>query len=103
MAVALFVVRTRIPVGDEDDFNKWYNTTHAPGVLRFPGAVSARRYRIVTGDDGFDYVVLYEFQDMETLRKFLDSDLRKDLSANTLTTFGAPIEASRAIYEQVWP
>lgn len=35
-------------IGDEDDFNRWYDDVHVPDVLDIPGIVSARRFRVTT-------------------------------------------------------
>ncbi len=51
MAVTLFVVRATITKDKEAAFNKWYNEEHAPQLLQYNGAASARRYRKILGDD----------------------------------------------------
>ena len=57
------------PVSDdvEDDFNAWYDASHAREVLALPGVNSCTRYRIadgqvMPGDDamGYRYLALYE-------------------------------------------
>ena len=39
-----FVVLTNPIEGEDDTFNKWYDTTHVPEVLDVPGVVAAQRY-----------------------------------------------------------
>jgi hypothetical protein len=51
MAITLFVVRATITKDKEAAFNTWYNEEHAPQVLQYNGAVSARRYRKILGED----------------------------------------------------
>ena len=46
MAIATFVVKATIEPEHEDAFNDWYNNEHAPQLLQYNGAVSARRYRM---------------------------------------------------------
>ena len=53
MAVTIFVVRATITKDREAAFNKWYNEEHVPQVLQFNGAVSARRYKKILGEDKF--------------------------------------------------
>lgn len=44
MAENLFLVLTNPVQGQDEDFNKWYDTQHVPEVLDVPGVVSAQRY-----------------------------------------------------------
>ncbi len=103
MATALFVVKATIPRKREAAFNKWYNDKHCPQVLRYPGVVSARRYRALVGEDKYRYMAVYEMQDEKTLRAFLKSKhlvaLRKDYDRS----FGKVSERARFGYVQVWP
>lgn len=60
------LVFTNPAPGREDDFNRWYDTQHAPDVVSIPGFVSAQRYvrndRQMRPDapDGPRYLVVYE-------------------------------------------
>ena len=103
MATALFVVRASIAKEREAEFNRWYNEEHCPQVLQYRGAVSARRYRALLGEDTYQYMAVYEFQDQPTLERFLDSEhlaeLRRDYDAH----FGGVSERARSAYVQVWP
>jgi antibiotic biosynthesis monooxygenase (ABM) superfamily enzyme len=103
MATALFCVKATITKDREEAFNRWYNQEHCPQVLRYPGAVSARRYRAILGEDKFQYMALYEFQDEPTLRAFLDSPHFKQLVADYNASFGGVSERARSAYTQVWP
>jgi hypothetical protein len=47
MAPNLFIALTNPIEGEDDAFNKWYDTQHVPEVLDVPGVVSAQRYDIV--------------------------------------------------------
>ncbi|MDO8568587.1 MAG: hypothetical protein Q7R57_07720 [Dehalococcoidales bacterium] len=42
----LFVVGHDVPAGKHKEFNAWYNTEHIPGMLRCPGFVAARRFKL---------------------------------------------------------
>lgn len=59
------------PVSDavDDEFNQWYNDSHAQEVLALPGVNSCTRYRVageqvMPGDDamGYGYLALYEVE-----------------------------------------
>lgn len=103
MATILFVVKASITRDQEEAFNRWYTTEHCPDVLRFKGAVSARRYKAIMGEDRYQYMAVYEFESEETFQRFLQSDhlahLKKDYDAN----FGTVSERARSAYVQVWP
>ena len=59
MAVTIFVVRATIIKDKEAAFNTWYNEEHVPQLLRYNGAVSARRYRKILGEDKYQYMAVY--------------------------------------------
>ncbi|HXH84689.1 MAG TPA: DUF4286 family protein [Candidatus Tectomicrobia bacterium] len=103
MPTALFTVKATIARERETAFNEWYNREHIPDVFKFPGVVSARRYRAIVPEDRFQYMAVYEFESEEALRRFLASDhfawLRKEYDAH----FGEVSERQRAAYVQVWP
>ncbi len=104
MATALFMVRASIPKEREAEFNRWYNEEHCPQVLQYRGAVSARRYRALLGEDKYQYLAVYEFQDQPTLERFLElehfAELRREYDAH----FGGGVsERARSTYVQVWP
>jgi antibiotic biosynthesis monooxygenase (ABM) superfamily enzyme len=103
MAVTLFVVRATITKDREAEFNRWYNEEHAPQVLQFNGAVSARRYRKILGDDRFQYMAVYEFASEEAFRRFEASDHLKTLIKEYDASFGTASDRARSAYVQVWP
>jgi hypothetical protein len=60
----LLVFSNPVP-GTEDEYNKWYDTQHAPDVTAVPGFVSAQRYvvsdkQLRIGDPLPKYLVLYK-------------------------------------------
>jgi heme-degrading monooxygenase HmoA len=103
MATVLFIVKATITPDQEEAFNRWYDTEHCPQLLRFQGAVSARRYRVIMGEDRYQYIAVYEFEDEETFQKFLESDHLVDLKATYDSNFGAVSERERSAYVQIWP
>jgi antibiotic biosynthesis monooxygenase (ABM) superfamily enzyme len=102
MPTVLFVVKATIRPDQEVAFNRWYNEEHVRDVLRFPGLVSARRYRAIEGEDRFRYMAVYEVQDEATYRRFMDSDHMKFLRAEYDAHF-PDSERARFGYVQVWP
>jgi hypothetical protein len=103
MAVTIFVVRATITKDKEAAFNKWYNEEHAPQLLRYNGAVSARRYRKILGEDKFQYMAVYEFASEEVFRRFEGSEHFKELVKEYNANFGTTSERERSAYVQVWP
>ncbi len=103
MAIGLLTVKTTITADREKAFNEWYNHEHIPDLLKYKGAVSARRYKTIIGEDKFQYLALYEFESEETLRAFLESDHMKWLKQETESHLGDVCERQRAAYVQVWP
>jgi hypothetical protein len=103
MATALFMVRASIPEEREAEFNRWYNEDHCPQVLQYRGAVSARRYRALLGEDRYQYMAVYEFEDQPTLERFLESEHFAELKREFDAHFGGVSERARSAYVQVWP
>lgn len=103
MAVALFMVRATISKDQDAAFNRWYNEEHVPQVLQFNGAVSARRYKKILGEDKFEYMALYEFASEEVFRRFLNSDHLKTLIKDYDANFGEVSDRQRAGYVQIFP
>jgi hypothetical protein len=66
MAAVLFVVKASITPEREEAFNRWYNEEHCPQLLRFRGAVSARRYKAIMGEEKYQYMAVYEFESEPT-------------------------------------
>ena len=103
MAVTIFVVRATIAKDKEAAFNKWYNEEHLPQLLQYNGAVSARRYRKILGDDKFQYMAVYEFASEEIFRQFRQSDHLKDLVREYDARYAEVSERERSAYVQIWP
>ena len=103
MATVLFMVKATISKDKEAAFNRWYNEVHVPMFLQFNGAVSARRYKAILGEDKFQYMAVYEVKDEPTLKKLLESDHLKMLRADYDAKFGPISERARFAYVQVFP
>ena len=102
MATVLFIVKAPIPKSKEAAFNRGYNKEHCPQFLRFPGAVSARRYKAILGEDTYQYIAVYEVQDEKTFRALMKSDHMKALRREYDKWFPMS-ERARFAYTQVWP
>jgi antibiotic biosynthesis monooxygenase (ABM) superfamily enzyme len=103
MAVVLFVVRASVTKEKEAAFNKWYNGEHVPQVLQYNGAISARRYKQILGEDKHQYMAVYEFANEEIFQRFMASDHLKTLIEEYDANFGDCSERARSAYVQVFP
>lgn len=103
MATVLFVVKASITPDQEAAFNRWYNTEHCAEALQFKGAVSARRFKAIMGEDRYPYMALYEFESEEAFQRFLKSDHLATLKKKYDAAFGRVSERVRSAYVQVWP
>ena len=101
MPSVLFMVKATISESDEEAFNRWYDEEHVPQFLSYPGAVSARRYRAIMGEDKFRYLAVYEVRDEETFRRLMDSEHMANLRSEFDAHFQS--ERHREAYVQVWP
>jgi uncharacterized protein (TIGR02118 family) len=103
MATVLFMVKASIPKEKAEAFNRWYNEVHVPMFLQFNGAVSARRYKAILGEDKYQYLAMYELKDEATFKKLMDSDHFKALKTDYDAKFGSVSERARFAYVQVFP
>lgn len=91
----LFLVLTNPIAGEDDAFNKWYDTQHLPEVLDVPGVAAAQRYDIaevkVPDDQELPaqlpppthrYMVIYELDDEPDV---VMSEFLKRVMAGTLS------------------
>ena len=97
----LLVAETTPHAGREADFNKWYEGTHIPELLKMPGVKSAERFKLSLTMAGakplHPYVTIYE---VET------DDLQKTLGAFSTTKLTQsdsfdPSIAEMSIYQAV--
>jgi antibiotic biosynthesis monooxygenase (ABM) superfamily enzyme len=85
----VFIVMAKVPAEKEDAYNRWYDEDHLPKALnRFPGVVSGRRYKILDGGDGYNYMALYEYESYEKLMETAKSDALKNLIQEYNAAFG---------------
>jgi heme-degrading monooxygenase HmoA len=102
MATVLWIIKATITAEEEEAFNHWYNTEHCPQVLRYRGAVSARRYKTILSNDQYQYMTLYEFDSEETFATFQKSEHLVELKTEYDAHFGTSVREPSA-YVQVWP
>ena len=85
----LFIVQAKVKPEDEKAFNQWYNEEHMPRALeRFPGVLSGKRYKILEGEDEYQYLAFYEFETVEAMQAAVNSDILKQLVNEYDEAFG---------------
>ena len=72
-------------------------------LLRYNGAVSARRYKKILGEDKYEYMAVYEFANEAVFERFQKSDYLKELIAEYNANFGEVSQRERSAYVQLWP
>ncbi len=86
---ALFIVKANVKPDQEDAFNRWYDEDHMPKALnRFPGVISGRRYKITDGEDGYNYLAIYEFESQEKMTETMKSEALQGLIKEFDAEFG---------------
>ena len=97
----LFIVKAKVKPEHEDAFNQWYNEEHLPRALeRFPGVLSGRRYKVMEGEDEYQFLALYEFESYEAMHAAVNSDVIKQLIKEFDEAFG-DVERKRILAVQL--
>jgi hypothetical protein len=60
MGKAVLLVLTNPVVGQEQEYNDWYDNIHLREVCALPGFTGARRYRLADGEYPQKYMALYD-------------------------------------------
>ena len=85
----LFVVMAKLTPDKEEAYNRWYNEEHMPRFLeRIPGVLSGRRYKILEGEEEYQFLALYEFESYEAMDAALKSDAVKQMIREYNEAFG---------------
>jgi antibiotic biosynthesis monooxygenase (ABM) superfamily enzyme len=85
----VFIVMAKVAPENEEAYNRWYDEDHLPKALnRFPGVISGRRYKIVDGGDGYNYIALYEYESYDKLMETAKSEALKNLIQEYNQAFG---------------
>ena len=96
----LFQVQASIAPELDAAFNRWYDEVHCPEMLRKTGVLTARRYRQIMGEAGFEYVAVYEFSGRSEFERFLVEDL-PGLSDEYERRWGASSLRRRTAFELI--
>lgn len=73
----LLVVMMDVDPEYEEEFNRWYDEEHVPELLKVPGVLSARRYKVMPDQEDYEklgikrtpkYLAIYEHESVEVQR-----------------------------------
>ena len=102
MAVVLFVVKA-LSRRSGGGVQSLVQRGALPAIAAVPGAVSARRYKAIMGEDEYQYIAVYEFESEATFQRFLKSEHLEELKREYDAHFAGVSERTRSAYVQVWP
>ncbi|MCK5213217.1 MAG: DUF4286 family protein [Dehalococcoidia bacterium] len=101
----LWLVGTRCAAELDAEFNKWYDNTHIPMLMKGGHISKVTRCKLssVVESDQSPYLAVYEFKDVDTFKAWLASDALADARVEMKETWGGrDMElTSRALYEPV--
>lgn len=85
----ILIIMAKVAPGKEEEFNRWYNEEHLPRAIeRLSGAISCRRYKIVEGEEEYQFLAIYEFESYQALDSALKSNAMKQLIEEYDEAFG---------------
>ena len=100
----ILMVMMDVDPEDEAEFHKWYNRQHIPERLEIPGYVSARRFKLESGDDGMlKYLCIWELDGPEAMEHEMYKAQNADPTGLYERVTGTVKARSRAVYRQIFP
>lgn len=67
----LNIVTTQCQPHEEEKFNKWYNETHVPMLLKFDRIQAVGRYKVINKNTELpQYLAVYKFSDLKAFEDF---------------------------------
>jgi antibiotic biosynthesis monooxygenase (ABM) superfamily enzyme len=97
----VFIVMAKVDPKQEAAFNRWYDEDHMPKALnRFPGVICGRRYKVMDGGEGYNYMALYEFASPEKLSETMKSEALQGLIQEFNAAFGG-VERKRLLAQEI--
>ena len=71
METILHLVAAQCSPEKEEKFNKWYNETHIPMLLKFPGLKKVTRYKQMYEVEEYpNYLTVYQFESKEAFEAY---------------------------------
>jgi hypothetical protein len=87
MSRIAYLVFTQPVAGQDAEFNRWYDEQHLGDLLRVPGVVGARRFRLASDQAGAPgpYLAIYEIESDDVQRTLAEIEARAGTTAMPLT------------------
>ena len=99
----MYVVRVKIPIKDEKDWNRWHDKVHIPKVLAQPGFIQARKFRAVSNaSKEAEYFVLYELQNQAAYVQYAQSEEGAKLRQEYLDMYGSKTKITRWAWQETF-
>ena len=100
----ILMVMMDVDPEDEEEFHCWYNQQHIPERLEIPGYVSARRFKLESGDDGMlKYLCIWEMDDSSAMEHEMYKAQSTDPTALYERVTKTVKARARAVYTQIFP
>ncbi len=97
----LYMVRVKISVREEAQWNKWHNEEHIPMVLEQPGFLQVRKFRCLSNNPAeAEYFVMYELRNREAYERYVKSDEGERIRQHYLDAYGGRTKISRFACEE---
>ena len=99
----MYVVRVKLPVKDEKDWNRWHDKVHIPKVLAQPGFIKVRKFRTVSnGTKEAEYFVIYELQNQAAYVRYAQSEEGAKLRQEYLDLYGSRTKITRWAWQETF-
>jgi hypothetical protein len=93
------VVQSRAKEGRDEEYNRWYDTTHFADICAIPGVKSGRRFEatpIHVGQPGLQYLSIFELETEDPASVM--AEMRKRAADGTMKTSDALDAGSAALW-----
>ena len=93
--------------GREAEYNQWYDKQHLPDLLKIPGVIAARRYRIAKDQRGGPpaslsrYMAVYEIDTSDLKSVFAEVNARRGTPAMVMLDALDPKSISTEAFELI--
>jgi Domain of unknown function (DUF4286) len=97
----MYVVRVKLPLKEEKEWNRWHDQVHIPKVLAQPGFVQVRKFRTIrNGSKEAEYHVLYELQNQAAYAQYVKSEEGANLRQEYLDRYGPKTKITRWAWQE---
>ena len=99
----MYVVRIRVPLKLEKEWNEWHDKEHIPMVLEQPGFMEVRKFRkIAANSDEAEYFLMYELRNQTAYEQYANSDEGARLRQHYLDAWGSKTTITRWAWQQTF-